>query len=63
MFGEQASGKWGAYFVAGGKVVGAFLEGGDGEENAAIKTVALQQPSAPATASLAQQGLEFASRL
>lgn len=63
MFGDQASGKWGAYFVAGGKVVGAFLEGGSNEDNAAIKAVALQQPPAPAAAALAQEGLAFASRL
>lgn len=63
MFGDQASGKWGAYFVAGGKVVGAFLEGGSAEDNTAVKAVALQQPPAPAAAALAEQGLAFASRL
>ena len=44
-----------------GKVVGAFLEAGTPEENALIKKVALERPSAPAN--LASLGLEFASKL
>lgn len=60
-FGDPASGKFGAYFVAGGKVTGAFLESGDADENAAIKKVATSQPAAPAD--LAAQGLAFALAL
>lgn len=37
VFGEMATGKWGAYWVHEGKVVGAFLESGTPEEFAAIK--------------------------
>ena len=57
-FGDQAAAKFGAFFVTGGKVVGAFLEGGSAEENAAIKRVAAAQPAAPAD--LGVQGLGFA---
>lgn len=57
-FGDTAAGKFGAFWVKGGKVVGAFLESGTPEENAAIKAVAVRQPAAPAD--LAQQGLAFA---
>ncbi|PRW59212.1 monodehydroascorbate reductase [Chlorella sorokiniana] len=57
-FGDVSAGKFGAFWVQGGKVVGAFLESGSPEENAAIKKVAQAQPAAPAD--LAQQGLAFA---
>ncbi|KAK9824670.1 hypothetical protein WJX72_012200 [[Myrmecia] bisecta] len=60
-FGDKASKKFGTYFVSEGKVVGAFLEGGSNDENAALKKVAEQQPDAPAD--LASQGLAFASKL
>lgn len=57
-FGDVSSGKFGAFWVNGGKVVGGFLESGSPEENTAIKKVAQAQPAAPAD--LAQQGLAFA---
>lgn len=57
-FGDAASSKFGAFWVKEGKVVGAFLESGSPEENAAIKKVAQLQPAAPAD--LAEQGLAFA---
>lgn len=56
-FGDQAAGKFGAFFVQGGKVVGAFLESGSPEENAGIQRVAAAQPAAPAD--LGAQGLAF----
>lgn len=51
---EQAS-------CAGLQVVGAFLESGTPEENAAIKKVAAERPDAPSD--LASLGLSFASKL
>lgn len=62
-FGDKAARKFGTYFVAGGKVVGCFLEGGSAEEFAAIKKVAAERPPAPEATALAAQGLEFASKL
>ena len=52
---------FGTYFVKGGKVIGAFVEGGSGEENDAMKKVAQVQPSAPSD--LADQGFSFATSL
>jgi monodehydroascorbate reductase (NADH) len=60
-FGDLKGGKFGAYWVEGGKVVGAFLESGTDAENAAINKVAAAQPQAPAD--LGTQGLAFASKL
>ncbi|KAL4433983.1 hypothetical protein ABPG75_000424 [Micractinium tetrahymenae] len=56
--GDPASGKFGAYWVKDGAVVGAFLEGGSAKENAAIKKAVVARPAAPSD--LAQQGLAFA---
>lgn len=58
---DLKSPKFGTYFVKGGKVIGAFVEGGSGEENAAMKKVAEQQPSAPTD--LDKQGFSFATSL
>jgi len=58
---DLKSPKFGTYFVRGGKVVGAFIEGGSNEENAAMKKVAVEQPSAPSD--LAKQGFSFATSL
>ena len=58
LHGDQAAGKFGAYWVQGGAVVGAFLEGGSGEENAAIQKAVAARAAAPPD--LAQQGLAFA---
>ena len=60
-FGDAAAGKFGAYWVRDGAVVGAFLESGSPEENAAIKTAVQQCAAAPAD--LVQQGLAFALAL
>lgn len=59
--GDPATGKFGAFWVKDGAVVGAFLEGGAGEENDAIKKAVVQRAAAPAD--LAQQGLAFAQAL
>lgn len=53
--------KFGTYFVKGGKVIGAFIEGGSNEENAAMKKIAVEQPAAPSD--LAKQGFSFATSL
>ena len=63
MFGDQSTGKFGAYWVNNGKVVGGFLESGSPEENAALKKLALVVPAAPPTEDLAMLGLEFAAKL
>jgi monodehydroascorbate reductase (NADH) len=58
MHGDQSAGKFGAFWVKDGRVVGAFLEGGSDEENAAIKKTVVARAAAPAD--LEQQGLAFA---
>uniref|UniRef100_A0A1D1ZS99 monodehydroascorbate reductase (NADH) n=1 Tax=Auxenochlorella protothecoides TaxID=3075 RepID=A0A1D1ZS99_AUXPR len=60
-FGDQSSGKFGAYWIKDGTVVGAFLESGSEEENAAIKKVI--QTKAKAPSDLQAQGLAFAASL
>lgn len=47
-FGDPKTGKFGAYWVDGGKVVAAFMESGSPEEFAALKAIAAAQPAAPA---------------
>mmetsp|Transcript_13649 Transcript_13649/g.29277 ORF Transcript_13649/g.29277 Transcript_13649/m.29277 type:complete len:433 (-) Transcript_13649:309-1607(-) len=60
-FGDYEAGpKIGAYWVKGGKVVGAFLESGSADEAAALKTLAAAAPAAPPSEELAQQGITFA---
>eukprot|EP00210_Caulerpa_lentillifera_P005211 g4978.t1 len=58
VFGDQSSGKFGCYWVDGGKVVGVFLESGSGDENKAIKAIAELRPDAPSN--LNEQGINFA---
>jgi monodehydroascorbate reductase (NADH) len=56
--------KFGAYWCKEGKVVGAFLEGGDAAEVAAVRAVVAggaAVPEAGGTAELASQGLGFAT--
>ena len=60
-FGDHAAGKFGAFWVDNGRVVGAFLESGSPEEFNAIKKVAVEQPEAPTD--LASEGLSFAAKL
>ena len=57
--GDISAANFGAYWVKDGAVVvGAFLESGSAEENAAIKKVVAARASAPAD--LKQQGIAFA---
>lgn len=57
-FGDKKAKKFGTYWIKDGKIVGVFLEGGSGEENAAIETLALERPAAPKD--LDKRGLDFA---
>lgn len=52
--------KFGAYWVAGGNVIGAFVEGPTADESAALKAVAAAKPAAPEFAVLKQQGVSWA---
>ena len=60
-FGDFSTGKFGCFWVDGGRVVGAFLESGTAEEFAAVKKVTAMQPEAPED--LGAQGLAFAAKL
>jgi len=57
-FGNKSEGKFGCYWVDEGKVVGAFLESGSDDQNAAIKALARVAPEAPED--LGSQGIDFA---
>ncbi|PSC73208.1 monodehydroascorbate reductase [Micractinium conductrix] len=63
LHGDMASSpaKFGAYWVKDGAVVGAFLEGGSNDDNAAIMKAVVARAAAPAD--LAQQGLAWALAL
>ncbi|KAI8111300.1 hypothetical protein M9434_004872 [Picochlorum sp. BPE23] len=60
-FGDMASGKFGAFWVKEGKIVGGFYEGGDPEDFSALKSIVVNQPKAPEN--LADLGLGLASRM
>lgn len=60
-FGDFSAGKFGAYWVRDGKVVGAFLESGSNEENAAVKAIAAKRPDAGSLEDLAKAGISFAT--
>lgn len=60
-FGSKADKKFGTFYVRDGKVVGAFMEGGDNDENAALSKIAKAQPKAPSD--LASLGVGLASKL
>lgn len=60
-FGDMASGKFGAFWVKEGKIIGGFYEGGEPEDFAALKSIVVNQPEAPEK--LADIGLGLASRL
>eukprot|EP00899_Mesostigma_viride_P024075 jgi/Mesvir1/4852/Mv11128-RA.1 len=62
-FGDHAAKKFGAYWVNGGKVVGAFLEGGSADENAAIQKLARVRPACADPSKLKEEGLAFAAKL
>lgn len=53
----------GAYWVKGGKVVGAFLEGGSPEEFKQLAKVAREQPAAPGADALVAEGFQFAAKI
>lgn len=55
--------RFGAYWVQGGKVVGAFMEGGTGEEYKALATVARVRPVAESLDELKKQGILFAAKI
>lgn len=61
-FGDFAAAKFGAYWVADGKVVGVFLEGATPEEAVAAKKLAQDAPPVPQAPApgLAEQGISFA---
>ncbi|BBN04823.1 monodehydroascorbate reductase (NADH) [Marchantia polymorpha subsp. ruderalis] len=59
-YGVQSSGKFGAYWINKGKLVGAFLEGGSKDEYAALARVARDRPEVPDVNLLEDQGLGFA---
>lgn len=53
--------KFGAYWIKGGKVIGAFIEGAAAEESAALKAVTAAAAAAPAdVAELKAQGAAWA---
>ena len=60
VFGDMSSGKFGAFWVRDGKIVGGFYEGGDPEDFASLKSIVSRQPEAPSYLSV---GLDLASTL
>ncbi|VAI00682.1 unnamed protein product [Triticum turgidum subsp. durum] len=67
LFGDADPGsakpKFGSYWVKDGKCVGAFLEGGSPDENAAIAKLARAQLPAASPDELKAAGLQFASKI
>lgn len=57
---DGAAPKFGAYFVKGGAVIGAFVEGPSGEQGAALKAVVQAKPAAPAAGVLQSEGIAWA---
>lgn len=55
-----ATPKFGAYWLRDGRVVGAFMEGANGEESAALKSLGSSRPKAPPVEELVEQGVAFA---
>jgi monodehydroascorbate reductase (NADH) len=60
---ETPKAKFGTYWIKDGKVIGAFLEGGNPEENSAIAKVAKLQPPVESLDQLKKEGLTFASKI
>jgi monodehydroascorbate reductase (NADH) len=52
--------RFGAYWVKGGRVVGAFIEGPTAEETAALRAVVAATPPAPDAAELQSEGAGWA---
>ncbi|XP_024032989.1 monodehydroascorbate reductase isoform X3 [Morus notabilis] len=67
LFGDNnpasAKPKFGSYWIKDGKVVGAFLEGGNPDENKAIAKVARIQPPVESLDQVKNEGLAFASKI
>ncbi|XP_074576187.1 monodehydroascorbate reductase 2, peroxisomal-like [Curcuma longa] len=61
-YGDFASGKFGAYWIDKGVVVGAFLEGGNRDDHEAIAKVVRSKAAMNDVAELQRAGLEFAWR-
>uniref|UniRef100_A0A0C9QM80 monodehydroascorbate reductase (NADH) n=1 Tax=Wollemia nobilis TaxID=56998 RepID=A0A0C9QM80_9CONI len=59
-FGDSKQGKFGAYWVDRGQLVGAFLEGGGKDEYAALENAARLRPFIRDKNTLSSQGVEFA---
>ncbi|KAF8010971.1 hypothetical protein BT93_J1567 [Corymbia citriodora subsp. variegata] len=59
-FGDFSGGKFGAYWVSNGHLVGSFLEGGTKEEYKAISKATRLKPAIDDLAMLETQGLGFA---
>ncbi|KAF2588973.1 hypothetical protein F2Q70_00040806 [Brassica cretica] len=55
--------RFGAYWVQDGKVVGAFMEGGSGDENKALAKVAKARPAAESLDDLTKEGISFAAKI
>lgn len=60
LFGDRELGKFGAYWVHKGRVVGVFLEGGSKAEYNALAKTARERPQVKDVGLLKKQGLEFA---
>lgn len=60
LFGDQIVGKFGAFWVHNGRLVGAFLEGGSKVEYAALAKAARERPHVKDISMLKKQGLDFA---
>jgi monodehydroascorbate reductase (NADH) len=60
LFGDRDAGKFGAYWVHNGRLVGAFLEGGSKVEYAALAKTARERPHVKDISLLKKQGLDFA---
>lgn len=62
-FGYSTQGKFGAYWVDKGHIVGAFLEGGSQDEYAALANATRLKPFVSDITELSSQGVEFALSL
>ncbi|KAJ6797195.1 monodehydroascorbate reductase 4, peroxisomal [Iris pallida] len=62
-YGDFSSGRFGAYWIDKGRIVGAFLEGGSREEYEAIAKVVKLKVAVKDTAEIERQGLEFALKV
>eukprot|EP00271_Cylindrocystis_brebissonii_P008854 TRINITY_DN23376_c0_g1_i1.p1 TRINITY_DN23376_c0_g1~~TRINITY_DN23376_c0_g1_i1.p1 ORF type:complete len:509 (-),score=113.78 TRINITY_DN23376_c0_g1_i1:1067-2593(-) len=63
LFGEPRKGKFGAYWVEKGRLMGAFLEGGSQDEYSALAYAARIQPPVQDASALRNSGLTFVLQL